>query len=78
VRYANGVVKKARSVAGFIVYPKIEYGSVLTIPTRPDRNYLKQAQRLPVELLQALAYTSTTLVSALTAYRLAIWVAKNN
>lgn len=78
VRYANGVVKKARSIAGFIVYPKIEYGSVLTIPTRPDRNYLKQAQRLPVELLQALAYTSTTLVSALTAYRLAIWVAKNN
>jgi protein involved in polysaccharide export with SLBB domain len=73
VRYANGVVKKARSIMGVIVYPKVEYGSILTVPTRPDRNYLKQATRLPVELLQALAFTATTVASALTTYRMLIY-----
>jgi len=74
VKYANGIVKKAHSYFGFIVYPKVEYGCVLNVPTRPDRNNLKQVQRLPVEVLQALAFTSSTVLSSLVAYRTILYL----
>jgi protein involved in polysaccharide export with SLBB domain len=74
VKYANGVVKKAKSIGGLIVYPKVEYGSVLNIPQRPERNVMKQVTRLPTELLQALAYTVTTLSSALLTWRMVIYL----
>jgi polysaccharide export outer membrane protein len=74
VKYANGVVKKAKSIGGLIIYPKVEYGSVLNIPQRPERNVMKQVTRLPTELLQALAYTVTTLSSALLTWRMVIYL----
>ncbi len=78
VKYANGVVKKAKSICGIVVYPKVEYGSVLMVPTRPERNYIKQATRLPIELLQALAFTATTLSSALLSYRMIVYLTNQN
>ncbi len=74
VKYANGIVKKAHSYFGFVVYPKVEYGCVLNVPTRPDRNTLKQVQVLPVEILHAIAYTTTTLLSGLVAYRTVLYL----
>jgi protein involved in polysaccharide export with SLBB domain len=68
VKYANGIVKKAKNYGLFTIYPKVDYGCTLNVPLRPEKNYLRQASRLPVALLQAASYTLTTLSGSLLVY----------
>jgi hypothetical protein len=68
VRYANGIVKKAHNYIFFNVYPKVDYGCVLNVPFRPEKNYLKQASRVPTAILQATASTVATLTSTALIY----------
>jgi polysaccharide export outer membrane protein len=68
VKYANGIVKKARSYFGFIVYPKVEYGSAINVPSKVSRNLLRKATSFPYQAFQALTSTSASLVSLVTVY----------
>ncbi|MEN9523785.1 MAG: hypothetical protein RL065_2162 [Bacteroidota bacterium] len=68
VKYANGIVKKAHNYVFFTIYPKVDYGCALNVPMRPERNYLRQASRVPTALLQAAAYTATSLSSSILIY----------
>ncbi|MFM2049445.1 MAG: hypothetical protein RI955_1993 [Bacteroidota bacterium] len=68
VKYANGIVKKAHNYLFFTIYPKVDYGCTLNVPNRPEKNYLRQASQLPVQILQATSSTITTLSGLLLVY----------
>ena len=55
VVYANGDVRRTSSVLGFRFYPKIEPGSEIIVPSKPDR------QPMPVQAWIAIATSIATL-----------------
>ena len=68
VKYANGIVKKAHNYFFFTSYPKVEYGSTLFVPTRPEKNTLRAAQAIPLAIIQASSYGLQMISTFLLSY----------
>ncbi len=66
VKYANGIVKKSKTFLGFIAYPRVDYGSVITVPVKPERKV--HFQNLPREFIQTASLTLTTFSTAIFVY----------
>ncbi len=68
VKYANGIVRKAHSYLFFITYPKVDYGCTLNVPEKQSKNALQVVASIPTTILQASAYTISTLSGFLLTY----------
>lgn len=66
VRYVNGRVKRAHSILGFKIYPKVEQGSILNVPQKSgkqdkEKDDKKRGEREPLNLQEIFAGAASVL-----------------